>query len=132
MKNDTVAATKAEVMINVAVELAATSLSMPSLSQTGMRINAPPIARVAPTTPAQNPAKIKCSTLPAFTEIYSLVFTILLFSDMILFADWNDTQADTPAWIIRIENPQNPHGSIPMIESRLGPPLHREASAVKM
>lgn len=125
------AATSAEVMIKVAVELAATSLSIPSLSQTGIRINAPPIARVAPTIPAQNPANTKCNTLSALIEIYPVGFLMLAFSDMILLADRNDTQADTPAWIIRIANPQNPHGSMPNIESCLGPPLHREANAVK-
>ena len=123
-------------MINVAVELAATSLSIPSLSQTGMRISAPPMASVAPTIPAQNPAKINCITLSAFTDIYSLGFGFnfdsFVFYDMILLADWTETQAETAACIIKIVNPQNPQGSIPNMEPCLGPPLHNEANAVKI
>ena len=65
----TVNATSAEIRINVAVLLAATSLSIPALSQTGIRISAPPIARVAPTNPAQKPAIRKYHTLSSFTYI---------------------------------------------------------------
>jgi hypothetical protein len=58
-----VAATNAAVKIKVAVLLTATSLSIPTLIHTGIKIRAPPIAKVAPTKPAQNPANKKYHTL---------------------------------------------------------------------
>jgi hypothetical protein len=55
-------ATKAAVRISGGVVLADTSLSTPTLNHTGISINAPPIAKVAPTTPATNPPTIYFQT----------------------------------------------------------------------
>jgi hypothetical protein len=53
---------RAAVRMRRGVLLADTSLSTPTLSQTGIRIKAPPIAKVAPTTPAAKPAMINVHT----------------------------------------------------------------------
>lgn len=55
--------------IRVAVELAATSLFTPKFNHTGIRMRAPPMARVAPTSPAQNP-----------TTIYVMILFALMFT----------------------------------------------------
>ena len=73
MNKAIVNATIAPNRINVAVLLAATSLFTPNLSQTGIKIRAPPIARVDPINPAQNPTKIKYQTLSL------LIWTFFLF-----------------------------------------------------
>ena len=49
-------ATKAAVKIKGAVLEAAMSLFTPNLNQTGSKIKAPPMARVAPNKPAKNAA----------------------------------------------------------------------------
>ena len=72
-----VKATSDDIRISVAVLLAAISLSTPSFSHTGIRINAPPIARVAPTSPAKNPAIMKYRTLSWLT-IYLGTFLLFL------------------------------------------------------
>lgn len=59
----------AEVRINVAVLLDATSLSMPALNQIGIRIGPPPIPRVDPMTPANKPAIIYLLMLDEEREI---------------------------------------------------------------
>jgi hypothetical protein len=63
LKYAIVAATKAEVRIKVAVLLTATSLCIPNFNHTGIKTNAPPIANVAPTSPALKPAAKKYHTL---------------------------------------------------------------------
>ncbi|TXH54358.1 MAG: hypothetical protein E6Q89_08160 [Bacteroidia bacterium] len=72
MNKATVNATIAPNRINVAVLLAATSLFTPNFSQTGIKIRAPPIARVDPINPAQNPTKIKYQALSLLTFIFFL------------------------------------------------------------
>jgi hypothetical protein len=56
LKYAIVNATIADIRINVGVLLTIIYLSIPSLSQAGIKIKAPPIARVAPISPAIKPA----------------------------------------------------------------------------
>lgn len=63
LKYAIVAATKAEVRIKVAVLFTAASFCIPNFNHTGIKTNAPPIAKVAPTNPAQKPAAKKYHTL---------------------------------------------------------------------
>lgn len=68
-----VAATMAEIKIKHGVVLEQLSLSIPSFNHTGININAPPIAKVAPTSPAKNP------TIKNF-QTFSSVITALEIS----------------------------------------------------
>lgn len=57
--------TRDDIRIKAGVVLDATLWSIPELSHMGIRIGAPPIARVAPRTPAPNPAPTNlCLLLP--------------------------------------------------------------------
>lgn len=55
-----------EVNIKAGVVLEAILWSIPALSQKGIKIGAPPIAKVAPKTPAPNPAPIILVLFPTF------------------------------------------------------------------
>lgn len=85
-----------EVNIKAGVVLEATLWSIPALSQKGIKIGAPPIAKVAPKTPAPNPAPISLILLPKFIGILCIliicvgfeVFSSSLYISIILNIFW--------------------------------------------
>lgn len=62
-----------EVNIKAGVVLEATLWSIPALSQKGIKIGAPPIAKVAPKTPALKPAPISFFLFPSFIGIVCIL-----------------------------------------------------------